>query len=264
MLIQDSTTIPETTPSFQDDHFRLHHHLQSHLGVCRQDLDQHLRDSQQELRQLGEREFNWDDPEAFYSSSVQRHHLYELSAWHVDSSDYIGQTLDLVSDRASGAVLDFGGGIGTHSIGAALVPGVSRVDYVDLNPVNRAFVAHRVEDLQLSQVNVLSEPALDRYDTILCFDVLEHLADPVAQLRRFFSLLQANGSLVCNWYFSRGSRGEYPFHLDDPAIIRSFLLHLQLNFLEEFHPHLITARSYRLHPDAAHDGLPRWRDACSA
>jgi len=264
MLIQDSLRISGAKPSFQIDQFRLLEHLQSHLGVSWQDLEQHLRASQEELRRLGEREFNWDDPEAFYSSSVQQHHLYELSCWHVDSSDYIGQTLDLVADRACGAVLDFGGGIGTHSIGAALVPGVSRVDYVDLNPVNRAFVAHRIDDLGLEHVRVLSEPALDRYDTILCFDVIEHLADPVAQLRRFFSLLEADGSLVCNWYFSRGSQGEYPFHLDDPAIIRSFLLHLQLNFLEEFHPHLITARSYRPHPEAALDGLPRWRDACSA
>ena len=162
-------------------------------------------------------------------------------------------------------MLDFGGGIGTHSIAAALMPAVERVDYVDLNPLNRAFVAHRVRDLGLNSVTVLEAPALPAYDTILCFDVLEHLADPVAQLRQFFRLLRPDGTLICNWYFSRGANNEYPFHLDDPAIVRSFFLHLQLNFIELFHPHLITARCYRLHPHRDRvDGGCEWLDAIDA
>jgi len=250
---------------FRRDNFSLRRHLLSHLGVEAEVLEERLRSSQRALQDLGEGSFNWEDPEAFYSQQVREEYLYELSAWHEQSADYIGDTLALVRDFARGAVLDFGGGIGTHTIGAALLPAVERVDFVDLNPLNRAFVAHRVRDLGLARVSVLEAPAQPAYDTILCFDVLEHLADPVAQLRRFFQLLRPGGILICNWYFSRGANNEFPFHLDDPAIIRSFFLHLQLNFIELFHPYLITTRCYRLHPHRDRvDGGCEWLDASDA
>lgn len=54
-------------------------------------------------------------------------YLLDLAAWHLSSTDYIGDTLRLVADQARGLVLDFGGGIGTHTIGAALCPAVEQV-----------------------------------------------------------------------------------------------------------------------------------------
>ena len=254
----DSPLALEPLQRFQRDHFDLHRHLRSHLGVGPEELEERLRQAQQALRDLGEVAFDWDDPEAFYSQTVREEYLYELSAWHEQSADYIGDTIALERDWARGEVLDFGGGIGTHAIAAALLPQVRAVEFVDLNPLHRAFVAHRVAALALTNVEVGEAPARSAYDTILCFDVLEHLADPVAQLRRFFELLRPGGVLICNWYFSKGANGEYPFHLDDPAVVRSFFLHLQLNFIEEFHPHLITTRCYRLHPHRRVEGRYMW------
>jgi SAM-dependent methyltransferase len=254
----DRSMAPEPLQQFHQDHFGLRRHLLSHLGVEPEDLEERLRQAQRVLRDLGEVSFDWDDPEAFYSQSVREEYLYELSAWHEQSADYIGDTIALERDWARGDVLDFGGGIGTHAIAAALLPQVRTVEFVDLNPLNRAFVAHRVAELGLTNVEVREAPARSAYDTILCFDVLEHLADPVAQLRRFFELLRPDGVLICNWYFSRGANGEYPFHQDDPAVVRSFFLHLQLNFIEEFHPHLITTRCYRLHPHRRVEGRYMW------
>ena len=48
-----------------------------------------------------------------------------------------------------------------------------------------------------------------------------------------------------NWYFYKGKNGEYPFHFDDPSLIENFFSTLQLNYLEVFHPFLITTRAYK-------------------
>jgi hypothetical protein len=51
-----------------------------------------------------------------------------------------------------------------------------------------------------------------------------------------------------NWYFFQGFNGEHPFHFDDPQLVERFFLTLQRDFLEVFHPWLITTRTYRLMP----------------
>jgi hypothetical protein len=124
---------------------------------------------------------------------------------------------------------------------------------VDLNPQNRAFVSWRAERLglasRLSCHRDLEDPALPaRFDTIVCLDVLEHLADPVAQVETFADRLTGDGIALLNWYFFRGFKGEYPFHLDDPAVVERFFRTLQRRFLEVFHPWLITTRAYRQMP----------------
>lgn len=83
------------------------------------------------------------------------------------------------------------------------------------------------------------------FDTIICFDVVEHLPDPAAQLRQFYAWLKPEGKLLINWYFFKGFNDEFPFHLDDPQKVEQFFQVLQSHFLEVFHPYLITARCYR-------------------
>ena len=51
---------------------------------------------------------------------------------------------------------------------------------------------------------------------------------------------------LLNWYFFKGFNNEYPFHFDDPAMVEEFFRTLQDLYLERFHPHLITARTYTL------------------
>lgn len=59
--------------------------------------------------------------------------------------------LQLIADCAQGRVLDFGGGIGTHTLGAALCPQVEQVIYYDINPINRDFVQYRAEKMGLGE-----------------------------------------------------------------------------------------------------------------
>lgn len=235
---------------FQADHFQLRHHLERFLTQADSSLDSRLTGARQRLADLSQQEFSWPRVDEFYKETVGEHYLFELAGWHMDSDDYITDTLRLVQDFAQGRVLDFGGGIGTHTLGAALSSQVEQVVFCDINPHNRAFVAKRVEWLGLAD-KVRIVPSLDadacpdpHFDTVVCFDVFEHLPDPVAQLHQFHSCLPEGGKLIGNWYFHKGQDHEFPFHLDDPVVIRQFMETLQSLFIEEFHPYLITARCY--------------------
>ena len=248
---------------YRNTHFDLRNHLESFLAIDAETLDQRMAAAQSKLKELGEKEFSWEQPELFYSDAVIHEYLYDLSAWHESSADYIGDTISLIAEKAVGKVLDFGGGIGTHSIAASYVASTSQVDYVDTNPANRAFVSHRAKQLGLNKLNVGEKPDQQEYSTILCLDVLEHLGDPAAQLKEFFGLLSPDGILICNWYFFQGFDNQFPFHLTDPSLVQSFFLSLQLNFLEQFHPYLMTTRCYRPHPHRLENGKLRWQNPSS-
>lgn len=249
---------PATAPSpetlslerFLQDGFGLLEQLARFLDVDRAEVERRLPGSNADLAALHPGAFDPEAIESFYEATVGDAHLLELAAWHLGSAAYIADTLRLQAHFARGQVLDFGGGIGTHALAAAALPSVECVWFVDLNPRNRAFVSWRAAELgvadRLRCHRDLSDPSLPaRFDTIVCLDVLEHLKDPAAQLRVFQERLQGDGHALLNWYFFRGFQGEYPFHLDDPALVDHFFRTLQSHFLEVFHPWLITTRAYR-------------------
>ncbi len=238
---------PAFLSRFWTDAFALRAHLGQFLELAPEQLAERLAASQRELTELGRRDFDWDSAAEFYRDRVGEVYLLELSAWHLSSRDYIGDTLRLVGDRAVGRVLDFGGGIGTHTLGAALSPAVEQVVFCDLNPLHRDFVTYRAAQLGLSaKVSCCEAVGSDeRFDTVLCFDLLEHLPDPSAQLLWFHKALVPTGKIILNWYFSKGFDQEFPFHLDEPALVDEFFRTLQHHFLEEFQPYYITARCYR-------------------
>ncbi|ERT05329.1 methyltransferase domain protein [Lyngbya aestuarii BL J] len=244
MLSSSKSTILQ---SYEQDAFALKQHLQDYLNLDQSTLETQLESSLELLAELGHRDFDWENASLFYREKVGEIYLFELGAWHLTSQDYIGNTLRMISDHARGKVLDFGGGIGTHAIASALSPQVERVIYCDINPINQAFVRFRVEQLGLSdKVKIQSEISLEnQFDTILCFDVIEHLPAPSQQLLTFHKLMSDQGKIILNWYFYKGENQEYPFHLDDPQKIELFFQTIQRHFLEVFHPYLITTRCYQ-------------------
>jgi 2-polyprenyl-3-methyl-5-hydroxy-6-metoxy-1,4-benzoquinol methylase len=239
--------IPPQLSSYWQDAFNLKQHLQEFLNIDEQRLERKFATAIEDLAELGRRDFNWDEASKFYQENVGEAYLFELATWHLTSTDYIGDTLRLIADRSRGRVLDFGGGIGTHAIAAALCPEVSQVIYCDINPINYNFVKHRIKQLGLeSKISCCTKLSSgETFDTINCFDVMEHLPDPSDRLLQFHRMLAPSGRMVLNWYFSKGVNQEFPFHLDDPEIIDRFFKTLQANFLEIFHPYFITARCYR-------------------
>ena len=74
---------------------------------------------------------------------------------------------------------------------------------------------------------------------------MEHLADPAAQINSFSEIMDINSMALFNWYFYKGEKNEYPFHIDDIEVVEKFFKTLQSIFLEVFHPILITTRAYK-------------------
>ena len=236
---------------FLDGGFDLRRQLASHLALDLDDLERRLPLATESLAAAHPGAFDPLQAEAFYETGVGTGHLLELAAWHLGSVDYIADTLRLQQQFARGHVLDFGGGIGTHALAAAALPQVDAVWFVDLNPENRRFVEARAQHFGLQHklrcFRDLEAPDLpERFDTIVCLDVLEHLSDPSGQLKQFASRMGPQAIALLNWYFFKGFNGEYPFHFDDPQLVEGFFRTLQGTFLEVFHPFLITTRAYRL------------------
>jgi 2-polyprenyl-3-methyl-5-hydroxy-6-metoxy-1,4-benzoquinol methylase len=233
--------------AFQEHGFHLKPHLQSFLRLDPEELNRRLESGQSLLAEMGRRDFDWQQATEFYQDRVGEVYILELAAWHLSSQGYIADTLRLVAQQARGILLDFGGGIGTHALAAAYSPSVEQVLFWDLNPLHRDLVAYRAQRLGLSD-KITCLPTLPedlQIDTILCFDVLEHLPDPGEHLRLFHQWLKPEGRMILNWYFFKGFQQEYPFHLEDPLKVEHFFRILQTHFLEIFHPFLITTRCYR-------------------
>ena len=233
---------------FLDNAFNLKSHLMEFLSIKECDLDEYLSNAKMNLANLhpGDTLSNVSD---FYTEIVGDCHLADLAAWHITSKNYIADTLKLQQRFSRDLVLDFGGGIGTHALANAMSSKVEHVFFVDINETNRNFVEYRAKKLGVEQkltfCKTIQDTKISKFDTIICLDVLEHLADPSSQIKVFNEFMDYNSIALFNWYFYKGEKNEYPFHIDDVQVVNKFFMTLQSTFLEVFHPILITTRAYK-------------------
>ena len=164
------------------------------------------------------------DPEQvvrFYNESKSE--LFEQIAWH--ASDAIHHRSPVCAELALSLpgrkFLDYGSGIGSN----ALVFGLAGFDVTlaDVADPLRTFAKWRLErrgirvrDIDLKRQSI--EP--DRYDVITCFDVLEHVPNPLGAVRRMRDALRAGGMLFL--YAPFGDDPERPMHVvhDDSVSTR--------------------------------------------
>ena len=233
---------------FLDDAFNLKSHLMEFLSIEKDDLDGFLANAKMNLANAHPGEVLTEVSD-FYTDIVGDRHVADLAAWHITSKDYIADTLKLQQRFSRDLVLDFGGGIGTHALANAMSAKVEHVFFVDINETNRNFVGYRAKELgvekKLTLCKTIKDTQMSKFDTIVCLDVLEHLADPASQIEIFNEIMDSNSIALLNWYFYKGEENEYPFHIDDAQVVEKFFKKLQLLFLEVFHPNLITTRAYK-------------------
>ena len=233
---------------FLDNAFNLKSHLMEYLAIDECDLEVFLANAKMDLANLHPGDA-LSDVSDFYSDIVGDRHVADLAAWHITSKDYISDTLKLQQRFAKDLVLDFGGGIGTHALANAMSAKVKHVFFVDINQTNRHFVEYRAKELgvenKLTFCKTIKDTKISKFDTIVCLDVLEHLANPADQIEIFNDFMDCNSVALFNWYFYKGEKNEYPFHIDDAEVVESFFNTLQSNFIEVFHPILITTRAYK-------------------
>ena len=148
----------------------------------------------------------------FYNESETE--LFEQIAWH--SYDVIHHRsvvcTELVRSQAGGEFMDYGSGIGSN----ALIFGLAgfKVTLADVADPLRNFARWRCErrGIRVDTVDLKHEtPDTGRYDVITCFDVLEHVPDPLRALKLMRDALRPDGVLFV--YAPVGHDPDRPMHI---------------------------------------------------
>jgi 2-polyprenyl-3-methyl-5-hydroxy-6-metoxy-1,4-benzoquinol methylase len=96
--------------------------------------------------------------------------------------------------RPLGRVLDVGCGEGGAN-GPLRASGATQITGVELQPGPAAKAADVYERVEVGDAAEALMRISDEFDTILCYDVLEHLVDPAVVLTRLRELVAADGRL---------------------------------------------------------------------
>jgi SAM-dependent methyltransferase len=133
---------------------------------------------------------------AFYAATDA--YIWELTLWHASTAyaPYLAALEKLARMQGIGhRALDYGCGIGTAAI--RLAERGYGVTIADVPGVTLAYACHRLHrrEIPFEAIEISGdEPVLvDRYDAIVCFDVLEHVPEPDRVFRQLDRHLARNG-----------------------------------------------------------------------
>ena len=183
----------------------------------------------------------------FYNESEVE--LFEQIAWHSSESIHHRSLVcsDLASTLPGRTFLDYGSGIGSnaHVFGLAGF----RVTLADIADPLRNFARWRCErrGIPVRTIDLKTEALEpDRYDVITCFDVLEHVPDPLDAVRRMRDALRVGGRFFL--YAPFGLDPDRPMHVvhDDPVStrIRALGFALDPEWERAFPSYLVSPRPY--------------------
>lgn len=194
--------------------------LSTFFGLPKQDCVERLKSySPEEMASLWRRRNpqTADGILAFYCETDL--YIWELMQWHasLDRRPY-WRALKLLTEmlppgHPSPRVLDFGCGIGTDGLFLAL-RGYD-VILVDVDGPAFKFAQHRFTRRGLRGTFRVSQsglPTIEKgFSAAICFDVFEHLPDPLGAARRLIAGLEPGGLLLQRGAF--GESGGQPCHL---------------------------------------------------
>ena len=148
----------------------------------------------------------------FYNQSDTE--LFELIEWH--ATDAIHYRTLVVRDLAlrwkGRAYLDYGSGIGSDAV--VFAEAGFDVTLADISDILLGFAAFRcrrrgahVRTLDLK----VRTPPVNAFDVAVCFDVLEHIPEPLPIVRRIRAAMKPNGLIAIHAPF--GDDPDHPMHV---------------------------------------------------
>ncbi len=139
------------------------------------------------------------------------HYIFDLAAWHrtPERRNRTLASISLCKQEGITSVLDFGCGIGQDGI--LFAESGFRVTLSDLPCKTFDFARWRVKKKGLSIKLVNSSELEEKYECILCFDVLEHIWDPREVIQYLKRHLSDRGILLVTVAFYHNE--IHPMHL---------------------------------------------------
>ena len=158
-----------------------------------------------------------DEILAFYTSTDL--YIWELMQWHASPARApywaaLRRFVETYPPQAGWSrVYDFGCGVGTDAL--FLASKGYQVTAVDVGGPTLEFARHRSERRGLDVTFLESSSTLPEppgtFDAIVCFDVFEHLHNPLLAARLLIAALRQGGLILQNGNFS--DEGMHPCHL---------------------------------------------------
>ena len=155
-------------------------------------------------------------------------YVFDLAYWHFTRAQ-IKFRKDIVN-ISKGKVLDFGGGIGDLCV--ELAKSGLQVDYFDVKGKTYEFAKwlFKRENIDIKMVDSLS----DKYDTIICLDVIEHVPNPKEMLAMISEHLNKGGKLIANNLMLENNDFQiHPMHINFDTDYKKYLESLGLGKTEE-------------------------------
>lgn len=136
------------------------------------------------------------EDEIFQFYRVTPYEIFDTAYWHM--SRYQRKLRSEIVKISYGEVLDYGGGIGDLSV--MLAQKGLNVTYLEIPGKTFEFAKWLFKKRQvLDKVQMIPADELDKleyYDTIICLDVIEHVADQIYVLEKLGEHLNKNGILI--------------------------------------------------------------------
>jgi SAM-dependent methyltransferase len=208
-----TTTI---APGAADVRTQLVHEAAEFLGISAEEAWRRHRGADdrfcEEWRKSVSSPHDADTLTQFYNQSDSE--LFELIEWHVKDPIHYRTLIirDLVRARAGRQYLDYGSGIGNDAMVFATAG--FEVSLADISDVLLAFAAWRLRrrGFTVRTIDLKREtPPTDTFDIAVCFDVLEHIPQPLKVVRTIRAALSERGLLAMHAPF--GKDPEHPMHV---------------------------------------------------